>query len=270
MSSEITPIPPSNAKVYTTPTPSGPSSSGEGTAERYIALELQKTRASLMRNILVGLAVLALLSGEMLYLTNGFASNLAPHAAAEVAEGFVAQQVNDRGPDVAAQVKQKIPELIEQVPDYALKQMPAYREALENRVEADLTRQCQATAPQLGQNLQTFVSAHKDQVKQMLASGNDPALVSQVGEELKATLRDYIQQKPANGESVAAQINMSLSSLQDIEKKMQRLAANKNLTPEEQKTRRAIAVLSHSIGNAGEQIRPAVKPLVDAVSVNSP
>lgn len=263
MSSEMIPTSPSKATVYTTPEPAG-----EGAAEHYIAIELQKTRVSLQRNIVVGLVVLALLGGEMLYLTNGFTSNLEPHAAAQVAEGFVAQQVADKGPDVAAQIKQKIPELIQQVPDYALKQMPAYRESLENRLEEDLTRRCQATAPQLGQDLHTFLSAHKDQVKQILASSNDPAMVSQMGEELKATLHEYLQQKPDNGESVTEQIDKSLSSLQEVEKKVQRLAANKNLTPEEKKARRAIAVLSRSINTAGEQIQPAVKPVVDAVSMN--
>jgi hypothetical protein len=57
----------------------------------------------------------------------------------------------------------------------------------------------------------------------------------------------YIHESPQNGEALGVQIDKSLSSLQEIQKKMHHLAANKNLTPEEKKTRRAIAILSTSI-----------------------
>ena len=143
---------------------------------------------------------LALFSGEVLYLTNGFTSNLEPHAAAEMAEGFMAQQVNDRGPEVAEQIKQKIPEMIQQAPDYALKQLPVYRESLENKLETDLTGYCQSTAPKLVKDLDMFLAAHKNEVRGLLTKSDDPEAVKQMGEELKGTMQTYLQEKGSNGE----------------------------------------------------------------------
>lgn len=227
------------------PTPQG--APEPSAAERYIAGELQKMRASMTPYITVGLVVLALLGGEVLYLTNGFTSNLEPHAAAEVAEGFMAQQVNDKGPEVAAQIKQKIPEMIQQAPDYALKQLPAYRESLENKLESDLTSYCQSTAPKLTKNLDEFLAAHKNEVRDMLTKSDDPNTVKQMGEQLKGTMMSYLEEKGENGESAEEQIDKSLTALNSIHTTMHRLANNEGLTPQEKKMRRAIAVLSRSI-----------------------
>lgn len=221
-------------------------------AERYIVQELHKARLSLRNTRIASLVVLLLVGGEMAYVTSTFAQAMRPQAAAEIAEGYIVQQVNDKGPEIAQQLKTKIPELISQTPDYVLKQMPSYREALENKALDHLTQYCQNTAPQLGQHMDNFLTEHKNEIKELVTAHNDTATMNQVGKDLKAQLMQYIQEIPANGESIKSQIDQALVSLQDIEKTTTRLAHAKDLNGQEKKTRRAIAVLAQSIDHVRE------------------
>ncbi len=232
-------------------------------AERYIATELQQTRVALKRTIIVGVVVLLFLGGELAYITNHFEQSLRPEAAAEIAEGYIAEQVNDKGPDLANQLKQKIPELIAQTPDYALKQMPVYRETLENRAINQLTQYAQNTQAQLGQRLDSFLADHKDAIKALATTGNDTQSTHQLGEDLKGQLMAYIQETPVNGVSIKTQIDQALVSLQDVEKTMHRLAKGKNLNAQEKKTRHAIAVLAQSIDNV-RATHPATMSAINA------
>ena len=217
------------------------------TAENYVSSELVKARASLRSTQIASILAVLILGGYMLFLTTGFRSRLEPHVAAETAEGLLMQQIDDNGPELANQLKQKIPEFLEKTPDMALQQLPQYRQQLANRVEQDLDKYCTDTSEQLGKHLDGYLDDHKDQVKGLLTAGNDPAQVKQVGDGLKQTMLEYIKEKPVSGESIGDQIEKSLTSLQEVEKKVHRLATAKDLTPQEQKARHAIAVLTQGI-----------------------
>jgi hypothetical protein len=241
------PVSPVSANVSPTPTGGAVVVDSGTTAERYIAAELQKARASLRISQISSVLLVLILGGYVSYLTTHFRNQLEPHAAAEIADGLIMQQVNDNGPELTSQIKQRIPEFIEKTPDYALEQMPKYRETLADRVENDLNKYCQSTSDSLGRQLDTFLDDHKDQIKGMLTSGNDPAQVKQVGDGLKQTLIAYIKDKPAGGESVGEQIDKSLTQLEEVKKRVHRLATAKDLTTQEQKARHAIAVLTNGI-----------------------
>ncbi len=248
-------LPPEN-KVEQTPLPGEPGTPmPTDSAEHYIEAELRKTRITLRQTQIFGVIVLLLVGGELLYITSRFHQSMQPHAAAEIADGIIMQQVNDKGPDFAEQIKQKIPEYIAQTPDYALQELPKYRQSVEDRVETTLTRYCDSTSQQLGHHFDSFLDTHKDQVKTLLTAPNDPAALQQTGQELRQELMGYLSEKPDKGESITDQINQSLISLQAFEKKMHHLATDKKLTPQEKKTRQVIAVLSRSINeqNLGQK-----------------
>ena len=92
------------------------------------------------------------------------------------------------------------------------------------------------------------MAEHKDAMHQALtASANSPA-ISQMGEGITQTFLDTLKETPTNGgESVQMKIDKSLSSLGDIQKKMDRLANAKDLTPQEKKTRHLIAIMTKTI-----------------------
>jgi hypothetical protein len=232
--------------------------SDEGSASHYIAAELQRTRIALRKTKIVGLVLLLLVGGEMAYITARFTNSFQPHTAAEIADGFVAEQINDKGPDFVAALKQKVPEFIEQTPDYALHALPTYRQSLEDKLDTQMTQYAQSSSQQLGQHIDTFLDQNKNEIKQMLASGNDPTVMHQLGISLKQQLTAYLKEKPMSGESIGDQLKMSLASLQEVQKTTHRLATAKHLTPTEQKARRAIAIMSQSVDQARNQIQQAL------------
>lgn len=258
----MTPDTPSNPEPDAAPPAEVPATVplGASPAERYVAEELGRARRSLNITRIAGVVVLLLVGGQFLYITNRFVGILQPAAAAEIADGFIMQQIQEKGPDLAEQLKQKIPELIAESPNYLLREMPAYRENIEETLTANLTDYSDRTAPKLGQRLDTFLTQHKDDVKAMLAAGSDREAVGELGADLRKELMDYLKEAPpGGGESVDTQIAESLKQIRAVEAKMARLAKNKGLTIEEQKTRRAIAVLSSSIERHVNKQRPAVQ-----------
>lgn len=238
MSSD-TPISPNSANE--------PTSSGDTSAAGYIAKQVQQARVGLQRTRIIGLIALLLLGSEMIYITTKFSSSLEAHSAAEIADGMIMQQINDRGPELAGQLKQKIPEYIQQTPDYALKELPKYRATLEDRLEAQLKQYCDKTNDKLNTQLDSYLNDHKDDIKGMIATGNDPALTKKVGLDLKKQLLAYVQEKPQGGDSIQDELDVSLAALQGTAKTMHHLAVAKNLTPQEKQTRHALAVLTSSI-----------------------
>jgi len=275
--------------IYTTPpepdankpvTPAsgvGPPVGGSGsTAERFVSQELIQAKKSLQAVRIGGTLFLVFVGGYLYYLTSTFVANMRPHDAAEIAFGIVNQQVEDKGPDLVSQLKQKVPEYIAQTPDYALQQLPKYRTTLEDRVEANLDKYCKDTSQQLGMHLDTYLDKHKDEMKGLLTAANDPVALKQMGDGLKQELTAYLQEKPATGESLSSEIDKSLSSLQEVSRQIHHLAYDKGLKPEEQKTRRALAILSSSIDKQdalpkipldkipGNQTQPAGDPTAPA------
>ncbi len=220
---------------------------GDSIAATYVATQVGQARTALKRTGIVGLILLLLLGGEMIYITSKFSSSLEPHAAAEIADGMIMQQISDRGPDLASQLKQKIPEYIQQTPDYALKELPKYRLALEDRLEAQLTQYCQKTTQQLDGQLDTYLTDHKEDIKGMLTAGNDPAITKKVGQDLNHQFLVYVHAKAAGGESIQDQLDVSLVALQGTANTIHRLATAKNLTAQEKQTRHALAVLTSSL-----------------------
>jgi hypothetical protein len=240
MSSEETP----SERVV--PVPAVVPSSGEAVAENYVADQLQSARAGLQRTRIIGIVLMVVIVGYLSYVTIKFQQSLRPDNAAEIASGMISQQVQDKGPEMAEQAKQRVQAMIAGLPDYALTQLPEYRVALEDRLEADLTKHCKETSDLLGQHLDQFLEEHKDKIKQILTTGQDREAVRQMGADLEHQLMEYLKEKPANGESVQDQINHSLRALREVEATVARLANAKDLNPQERKTRRAIALIAQT------------------------
>ena len=169
------PTPPEKIEtpVETVAVPVAANNLSEGVAESYIATELKKARAGLQRTMITSLVLLAVVGGYLGYIAYTFNKNLQPAAAAEIAAGVIDERVETHATDIAAQLQERIPALISELPDYAKTELPTYRAALENQIETDLTRHCQSMSAQLGQHMDEFLVAHKADVKDLLAAGQD-------------------------------------------------------------------------------------------------
>jgi len=236
-----------SSEIPISPDPSSSPLDGDAGAANYLAAQVKAARTALQRTRIVGLVLLVLLGGEMIFITSKFSASLEPHSAAEIADGMIMQQISDRGPELASQLKQKIPEYIQQTPDYALKELPKYRLALEDRLEAQMTQYCQKTTAQLDTQLDSYLTEHKEDIKGMITTGSDPEVTKRVGQDLKHQFLIYIHAKSPEGESIQDQLDLSLVALEGTAKTMHRLATAKDLTAQEKQSRHALAVLTSSL-----------------------
>ncbi len=248
------------ARIYSTPAPGAPTLPAPGApvtpaagteAERFLAAEVAEAKRSLMITRIVSAVASLFVLFYLGYITSRFQESMKPAVAAEIAKGLVAERVDTGANEFADEMKKRVPAFIEGLPDYALKEMPGYRQKLEDRIITDLNGYSAENAPKLGEHLDDFLTAHKDEVKEMIDAGQDSAVADKVGAQLEAEFIASLKETDAGGgETFKEKMDKSLVSLQDIHKKVTRLAANKGLTPSEKKTRRAIAILTGKIEGA--------------------
>jgi flagellar biosynthesis chaperone FliJ len=224
--------------------------SGEPIAERFVQQELIDARKSLRMTQIGGTLMALFVAGYIGFITSHLNRTLEPNTAAQVATGLIADQVDTNGPQIAADIKQRIPQLIEQLPDYALKQMPQYRTALENQIENDMQQHFTTSSAELGKSFDELLDANKESIGQMLKDGQDPQAARQVGNAVEAEMLDYMKTTSVNGESLTTKLDEAYDSLSRVEKHMTKLADNKGLTPQEQKARRAIGILAQRVDTA--------------------
>lgn len=230
---------------------------GEVAAEHFLEQEVVAARRGLRRTqLFAGLCTLAILL-YMTYLNTTLARTLEPKTAAEIARGLITERIETQADDIAAQVKERVPAMVADVPDYALKQMPIYREKLENEVEADLQQYLTKNATSLEGLVDDLLVKHQEEIKQVLTDGKDPAVVKALGDKMHEELMGRLAQLQVNGETLQSKIAQSLDALQKMQERMHRLATAKDLTPQETKARRAIAILTHTIESKRTQT-PAV------------
>ena len=225
-----------------------PANSGEGVAENYVSTELVKARQTMKMTVLgsaILLVVLGIYLGSMTYRVTQYAQ---PDVAGEVASGLIAERVNDNANAMADKFKEQIPIVMASLPDEAIKRLPDAREAIISQVETDLEKHVAASSDQLGKDLDTFLDAHKDEIKTVFEVGQNREEVKKLGPDLEKELMGYIQAPPeGGGQSIEANVNQALTMLKTMRATTNKLATSKTLTPDELKTRRAIAIISRTV-----------------------
>ena len=255
------------------PTPTPPA---DNVSEQYILDELAKSKLSLNRTRIFSIVSLLAVGAYMGFITVNLGDFLRPTHAAELAKGLIAQRVQEQGPDLIVQARQQIPVLIAQAPDYAMTQLPVYRQNLEDRFDTDMKTNLASGSDQLDKSLDDFMSAHKDEVKEALASGADPAATKALGDGITQEFLASLRTTKVGGESIQAKFDSSLEALTAVQKKMDRLASATDLTPQEKKTRHAIAIMTKTINRETPHLTPgAATPAVittasDAIPATAP
>ena len=219
------------------------SSSSEQLAVNYVHEQLEKTRASLRTTQIVCLILIVIVVAYMGYVSTALRKEVEPKAAAKNALRIITIQVNEHATDVAEQIKKVVPSFVAQLPHYLTNQFPVFRANVESRVTADLVTYAKSTSQELTKHLDHFLEAHKEKIGQFLKDGQDLETVRQMGPDLEADILEYLKEKGPDGESVQDKFNHSLANLEKISTHLDRLAYASDLTPNEQKVRRAVAVL---------------------------
>ncbi|MDX1934335.1 MAG: hypothetical protein SFU56_17165 [Capsulimonadales bacterium] len=223
---------------------------GESVAERHLGHEVVRARKQLFWTQIGSVALSVITLGYLTYLTTALNRTLEPKAASEVALGIVQQQVEERTEELSNDLKTRIPELISGFPDYAKQQLPLYRQQLEQQIDTDLQRYLREHTGELDRMTDEVLEENRETVSALLKDGKDPAIVRELGNDLQEKMLQTLNEVSVGGETLTAKLDASLSRLTELETRMTRLAANRNLTPSEKKARRAIALLASRVEKA--------------------
>lgn len=241
------------------------------TAQEFVTEELAAAKKNLAGTQIWGsafvLAVACVLGG----IANGFATNLAPKEAAKITKGLVMQRLDGLQEQASNYLKEQIPSYIEQAPEWAMAQLPEYRTSLENKLEEQFHSFASEASGKLDTTFDAFIEENADQFKTLILEGQDQATTDEVAAHLRDSFMAYLSEPGEDGESVQDKFDESLKMLDEIEQKTHYLAFGKDLSPVDQKTRRALAVLFGTITeNADLMPIPKKEDIQDAISSNLP
>ncbi|MEW6302304.1 MAG: hypothetical protein AB1705_02460 [Verrucomicrobiota bacterium] len=237
---------PTNPSDKPAPTPAP--ANGGAAAEQFLAEEVQTARLSLRRTKIVTIVLLVIVGGYMGTITVMLGKFLDPKEAALMANSQISIQVDTHANTISDQLKERIPALISEVPDYVLKMMPELREQMEDRLITEFESFCAEHAGELANHMTDFMKLHKDEIGELLEAADKPDGLKSLGPDLQQAINEYLSMKEdENSESIREKIEKSMIALKEVEKHMNRLATASDLTPSEKKARRAIAIISKTI-----------------------
>lgn len=245
----------SEEQINTTSTPVG----SDDLAEQFVADELVRARKRLQMTQIVGTSAVVILCGVLIYITNGFASALSPAGAAEITTGIVRTQIDTRGPELSSQVQEQVTTMLDKAPDQLIESLPKYREALEQRFEEELRSHAKENTAKLTEALGKYLDEHEEEMKTVVEATADAESLKKLSPSFRATLKEFLAEKQANGESVQDQLTESLVKLKEVRAKVAHLATAQQLSPEEKRLRRAIGVITHTVTKANLEPLPLPK-----------
>ncbi len=220
-----------------------PSKDSGAAALQYVNDQLQKSRQSLKRTRTIGLIVILIVVAYTSYVTHGLLQYFEPASAAEMAKGIIAERVTQHAEDLSRQLRDGVPVWLEKLPDYALEQLPVARTEIETRIETALSDNAKLTASQVERYVDAFLENNKDNIKSILEDADNIETVRHLGPELEKQMRNYLTAHEAGQESLQSTFDHALADLDGVAARVERLATATDLSPEEKRARRAIAVL---------------------------
>ncbi len=235
MSAIVPPAPPAN-----------PPASSETLAEAYLAQEVVKARQLLRRTRLVSLGLIGLVGTYMTVASTLLNRFLRPREAAEITAGMMVRHIEDNGPDLAVRLEREIPRLIRDTPAHLLQQLPACRQEIEKSVALEFRGRCAAFAKDLGTEMDRLIETHKADIGRLLENADDRDALRRILPDFERAITGFLN-TDSDGRLVKKHIVELASALAQIDQRVDRLANGSGLTPEEQKARRALAVLARVI-----------------------
>jgi hypothetical protein len=220
--------------------------SGEEVLAAYLSRELPKARLLFKRTRIIGIVLIAFIAiyiGTITFIMVGY---FQPQAAAEVASGMLTLHAIQDGPILAAKVEWEIPHIIHQVPDFLIGELPVYRKELQQSLLAEYEKYCNSLSKDLGEQMDKFIDEHQAEFKTLLENAGDRDAIRKTLPDLDKVIADCMKNDP-EGQAFRERIDEWAAALKEVEKRMDRLANGTNLTPEEQKARHALALLSKVI-----------------------
>lgn len=234
---------------------------GEAMVAAYLAEELPKARKTLKRTRIIGVILILFVGAYIGIITAVMVNFFQPKAAAEVASGMLAQHAVNEGPILAAHIEREIPRLIHELPDYLIGELPVYRKEMQRSLEVEYEAYCNSLSRDLGKKIDKLMDDHKAEIKILLEKANDRDAIRKNLPDFNTVIAEAMKNNP-EGQALKEHIDAWAVTLKEVEKRMDRLANGDHLTPEEQKARHALSLLSKVIeantqSAAGASLPPA-------------
>jgi hypothetical protein len=224
----------------------------EQVAQQFVASELAQARRSIKKARIVSVLLLAFVAGYMTILTSKLKPVLSPKGAAETATTIVSGQVSERAPVIAGQLREQIPAMVARIPDTVITKMPEWREQIETKLEDTLTDNLRDHSANFGKHLDVFLTDHQQQIGDLLNAANDKDKLRVVMGDIEKDMLGFLGESTDGKESIKQKVDQALSTMTRMEKMVDRLANANDLTPQEKKTRRAIAIITAKVELARE------------------
>ena len=219
---------------------------GEAVVAAYLAQELLKARQLLKRTRIICIVLILFVGAYIGIISTIMVNFFQPKAAAEVASGMLAQHAVKDGPILAAKIEWGIPHLIHEVPDYLIGELPVYRKELQQSLETEYEAYCNSLSKDLGDQIDKLIDDHQAEIKTLLENAGDRDAIRKTLPDFDKVIAESMKNDP-EGQALRERIDEWAAALKEVEKRMDRLANGSNLTPEEQKARHALALLSKVI-----------------------
>ena len=254
-------------------TPDAKPQTGEAVVVAYLAQELPKARQTLKRTRITGVGLILFVGAYMGVISTIMVNFFQPKAAAEVATGMLAQRVVTDGPVLAAKVEWAIPHFIHEVPDYLIGELPVHRKELQQSLETEYETYCNSLNKDLGDQFDRLIDEHKAEIKTLLENASDRDTIRKTLPDFDKVINEALKNN-VEGQALKEHIDEMAAALKEVEKRMDRLANGSNLTPEEQKARQALALLSKVIKDTAKMPEdisaPATKPVSAPATKSKP
>jgi hypothetical protein len=230
------------------PSPASPQAFNQAVAEAYLAQELHKARRILRRTRITSLVLIALVGTYMTVVSAMLTRFLQPREAAQVASGMMVQHIQNNGPALAVRLEREIPLLIRDTPVHLLQQLPACRQEIEKSLALEFRGRCSTFANELGTEMDRLIESHKADIGRLLENAEDREALRKILPDFERAITGFLN-TDSDGRLVKKQIAELASTLAQIDQRVDRLANGSSLTTEEQKARRALAMLARIIDN---------------------
>ena len=162
----------------------------------------------------------------------------------------IVHELNTQENIIANYASNLLNENLDNLPEWAMKQIPLYSGRLQDKTELWINQFCVSTSDELGSTFDTFLDDHSEAIQSFSEATDDEVALQQLDEELTEAVATFMATTPIdNHGSLEDQSNQFLKRLEAANSLLRPLAENKkeDLTPEQQILRRSIGIFMNKL-----------------------
>jgi hypothetical protein len=162
----------------------------------------------------------------------------------------IVHELNTQENIIANYASNLLNENLDNLPEWAMKQIPLYSGRLQDKTELWINQFCVSTSDELGSTFDTFLDDHSEAIQSFSEATDDEVALQQLDEELTEAVATFMATTPIdNHGSLEDQSNQFLKRLEAANSLLRPLAENKkeDLTPEQQILRRSLGIFMNKL-----------------------